>query len=83
MEHEIAYPVMDEMPDCELCEPAEPWSQPNKGFVVVINKLTGRKVHVCGGCVEAGIPREFFVGEPPERHRAPMGELVRSVVKRE
>lgn len=43
------------VPDCQTCEPAERWSQPNKGVFTVINEMTGETRHVCGSCLEAGV----------------------------
>ena len=72
---EIAFPVMDEMEDCETCEPAEPWSQPNKGFLLVINRLTGFRVRVCGSCLEAGISRVVYSQQPSDGFRAAVGAV--------
>jgi hypothetical protein len=73
---EIAFPVMDEMPDCETCEPAEPWSQANKGFVLLINVLTGKRVRACMSCVEAGILRQVLLEPPENGYRPALGAIV-------
>ena len=78
METPNAFPVMDEMPDCECCEPAEPWARPNHGFVIVVNVLTGKKVRACGSCLQSGIPLELVVGEPERGPRPPVGEMMRA-----
>lgn len=75
MGHEVAFPVMDEMPDCECCEPAEAWARPNRGFVIVVNVLTGKKVRACGSCLQGGIPLELVLGQPSDGFRPAVGAV--------
>lgn len=74
---EIAFPVMDEMPDCETCEPADAWGRANRGFLIVVNVLTGKKVRVCGSCLQGGIPLEEVLGQPDDGYRAAVGAVTR------
>lgn len=43
------------VPDCQTCEPADPWAQPNKGIFTVKNELNGEVRHLCGACLQAGV----------------------------
>ena len=51
---EVRAKIVSELPDCQRCSPPEdePWAQPNKATYTVTNELTGKRLHVCGGCLE-------------------------------
>lgn len=73
---ESAFPVMDEIDkDCECCEPADPWARPNRGFIVVVNVLTGKQLRACGSCIQSGIPLELVLGQPENGHRPAVGAV--------
>lgn len=66
METRPEFSHLKELPDCELCDPVEPWSLPLKAMFTVRFEPKGYELHICGTCLEQGVPREFIM-EMPER----------------
>jgi hypothetical protein len=53
-----------ELPDCQLCEPMEPWQLPHKAMFTIRWDLRGTEIRVCGTCLEGGVGREFVMEAP-------------------